>query len=143
MYQPPKSGDWFPMGSRSHSREFHNTRRDIGSGGRRRQSFPQWCRQCRFCIFHNADVVGFAVLRTGCAVWVVPVEENDHAGSGLNRIIRPLLAAAESIIKQIHTLVLMDRPEDRGVYRRIPVKIMAHIIRRRSRLLFRNRWKSS
>ena len=29
-----------------------------------------------------------------------------------------------SIIKQIHTLVLMDRPEDRGVYRRIPVKIM-------------------
>ena len=31
---------------------------------------------------------------------------------------------SESIIKQIHTLVLMDRPEDRGVYRRIPVKIM-------------------
>lgn len=29
-----------------------------------------------------------------------------------------------SIIKQIHTLVLMDRPKDRGVYRRIPVKIM-------------------
>lgn len=29
-----------------------------------------------------------------------------------------------SIIKQIHTLVLMDRPEDRGVYRRIPVKTM-------------------
>ena len=29
-----------------------------------------------------------------------------------------------SIIKQIHTLVLIDRPEDRGVYRRIPVKIM-------------------
>lgn len=31
---------------------------------------------------------------------------------------------SESIIKQIHTLVLMDRPEDRGVYRRIPVRIM-------------------
>lgn len=30
----------------------------------------------------------------------------------------------DSIIKQIHTLVLMDRPEDRGVYRRIPVRIM-------------------
>lgn len=31
---------------------------------------------------------------------------------------------SEKIIKQIHTLVLMDRAEDRGVYRRIPVKIM-------------------
>lgn len=31
---------------------------------------------------------------------------------------------SERIIKEIHTLVLMDRPEDRGVYRRIPVRIM-------------------
>lgn len=31
---------------------------------------------------------------------------------------------SESIIKQIHTLVLMDRPEDRGIYRHIPVRIM-------------------
>ena len=31
---------------------------------------------------------------------------------------------SERIIKQIHTLVLMDRPDDRGVYRRIPVRIM-------------------
>jgi len=30
----------------------------------------------------------------------------------------------EAIIKNIHSLVLMDRPEDKGVYRRIPVKIM-------------------
>lgn len=31
---------------------------------------------------------------------------------------------SESIIKNIHTLVLMDRPQDRGVYRRIPVRIL-------------------
>lgn len=31
---------------------------------------------------------------------------------------------SESIIKRIHTLVLMDRPDDRGIYRRIPVRIM-------------------
>ena len=30
----------------------------------------------------------------------------------------------EAIIKNIHSLVLMDRPDDKGVYRRIPVKIM-------------------
>lgn len=31
---------------------------------------------------------------------------------------------SESIIKQVHSLVLMDKPEDKGVYRRIPVRIM-------------------
>lgn len=50
-----------------------------------------------FAFFHDADVIGFAVLRAGCAVRVVPVEENDHAGSGINRVIRPLLAAAEPL----------------------------------------------
>lgn len=30
----------------------------------------------------------------------------------------------ESVIKNIHALVLMDRPEDKGIYRRIPVRIM-------------------
>ena len=30
----------------------------------------------------------------------------------------------ESIIKQIHYLVLADKKDDRGVYRRIPVRIM-------------------
>ncbi len=29
----------------------------------------------------------------------------------------------ESVIKEIHTLVLMDRPQDKGVYRKIPVRI--------------------
>lgn len=31
---------------------------------------------------------------------------------------------SESIIKQIHYLVLADKREDRGVYRRVPVRIM-------------------
>jgi len=50
-----------------------------------------------FAFFHDADVIGFAVLRAGCAVRVVPVEENDRTGSGLNRVIRPLPAAAEPL----------------------------------------------
>ncbi len=36
-------------------------------------------------------------------------------------------AITEREIKQIHALVLMDRPEDKGVYRRIPVKIMGAV----------------
>lgn len=31
---------------------------------------------------------------------------------------------SEFVIKNIHALVLMDKPEDRGVFRRIPVRIM-------------------
>ncbi len=31
---------------------------------------------------------------------------------------------SEYVIKNIHSLVLMNRPEDKGVYRRIPVRIM-------------------
>ena len=39
-------------------------------------------------------------------------------------LVKKQIPFSESIIKQIHTLVLMDRPEDRGIYRHIPVRIM-------------------
>lgn len=42
----------------------------------------------------------------------------------VQELVKDKVPFSESIIKQIHTLVLMDRPEDRGVYRRIPVRIM-------------------
>ena len=45
--------------------------------------------------------------------------------------VQSLVSDCKSItereIKQIHSLVLMDRPEDKGVYRRIPVKIMGAV----------------
>lgn len=34
------------------------------------------------------------------------------------------LPLSETIVKNIHSLVLMNRPDDKGVYRRIPVRIM-------------------
>ncbi len=34
------------------------------------------------------------------------------------------MSISESVIKNIHSLVLINRPEDKGVYRRIPVRIM-------------------
>ncbi|MDR3269992.1 MAG: Fic family protein [Peptococcaceae bacterium] len=33
-------------------------------------------------------------------------------------------AVSEHIIKEIHSLVLLNRPEDKGIYRRMPVQIM-------------------
>jgi len=39
-------------------------------------------------------------------------------------IAKKQTAINETVIKNIHSLVLVDRPEDKGVYRGIPVKIM-------------------
>lgn len=39
-------------------------------------------------------------------------------------IVRSKKPLTEFVIKNIHALVLMNRPEDKGVYRRIPVRIM-------------------
>ena len=39
-------------------------------------------------------------------------------------LVKDKVALSEYIIKQIHYLVLADKREDRGVYRRVPVKIM-------------------
>ena len=39
-------------------------------------------------------------------------------------LVRERIPLSESIIKQIHYLVLADKKDDRGVYRRVPVRIM-------------------
>jgi excisionase family DNA binding protein len=41
----------------------------------------------------------------------------------LQKLIEDNVKFSERIIKEIHSLVLIDRPQDKGVYRRIPVKI--------------------
>ena len=40
------------------------------------------------------------------------------------QLVQEKVPLSERVIKEIHSLVLNDRPEDRGVYRRIPVRIM-------------------
>lgn len=42
----------------------------------------------------------------------------------VSELVKERALLSESIIKQIHYLVLADKTEDRGVYRRIPVRIM-------------------
>lgn len=39
-------------------------------------------------------------------------------------LVKEQVPISESVIKQIHFLVLADKREDRGVYRRVPVRIM-------------------
>jgi excisionase family DNA binding protein len=40
------------------------------------------------------------------------------------QLIQDQIPFSERIIKEIHTLVLMNQPQDRGVYRRVPVRIV-------------------
>ena len=42
----------------------------------------------------------------------------------VEELVKDKTKLSEYIIKSIHSLVLMDRPEDKGVFRRIPVRIM-------------------
>lgn len=39
-------------------------------------------------------------------------------------LVKRRVPMSESVIKQIHSLVLADKREDRGIYRRVPVRIM-------------------
>jgi Fic family protein len=42
----------------------------------------------------------------------------------VSELVNDKVTMSESIIKQIHYLVLADKKDDRGVYRRVPVRIM-------------------
>ena len=42
----------------------------------------------------------------------------------IQELVSQEVVLSEKIIKDIHSLVLMDRPQDRGIYRRIPVSIL-------------------
>ena len=42
----------------------------------------------------------------------------------VRKLVKDNVPISENIIKQIHYLVLADKKEDRGVYRRVPVRIM-------------------
>ena len=42
----------------------------------------------------------------------------------IQQLVTDKIHLSEKVIKDIHSLVLIDRPEDKGIYRQIPVKIM-------------------
>lgn len=97
MYQPPNSDGWFLRVQDPISENFIIPDGILVLAAGVAGAALNGVDDAVFAFFHNADVIGFAVLRAGCAVRVVPVKENDHAGSGVNRVSRPLLAAAEPL----------------------------------------------
>ncbi len=71
-----------------------------------------------------------AIVLSGITIDKKPLKEHleavGHRDAFLfvEKLVKEKAVFSENVIKQIHSLVLMDRLEDRGVYRRIPVTIM-------------------
>ena len=71
-----------------------------------------------------------ALVLEGVTIDRKPLKEHleavGHRGAFLyvQQLITKKTTLSESIIKQTHTLVLIDKPEDRGIYRRVPVRII-------------------
>ena len=46
----------------------------------------------------------------------------------VSELVKENVPISESIIKQIHYLVLADKREDRGVYRRVPIRFVLWVL---------------
>lgn len=42
----------------------------------------------------------------------------------VEELVKDKVPFSEKVIKEIHSIVLMDKPQDKGIYRRVPVRIM-------------------
>ena len=70
------------------------------------------------------------ILKEGITINEKPLKEHleivghKDAFYYIEGLVKEKVELSEKVIKDIHTLVLMDKPQDRGIYRRIPVTIL-------------------
>lgn len=73
------------------------------------------------------------ILKEGITIDKKPLKDHleavghKEAWLFVEELVKQKVQLSEKNIKEIHSLVLMDRREDRGVYRRVPVTIMGAI----------------
>lgn len=60
----------------------------------------------------------------------------------VSELVKDDVPMTESIIKQIHFIVLADKKDDRGVYRRVPVRIWVPSMNLSSLILFSRVWNN-
>ena len=71
-----------------------------------------------------------AMVLEGLTIDQKPLKEHleavghKHAFDYIQDLVSDKTVLSEKIIKDVHSLVLMDRPQDRGIYRRLPVRIL-------------------
>lgn len=73
------------------------------------------------------------VLQEGITIDKKPLKEHlevighKEAFFYIEELVKKKIDLSENIVKDIHSIVLMDKPQDRGKYRRIPVTILGAI----------------
>ena len=73
------------------------------------------------------------ILKEGITIDEKPLKEHLEAVGHkdafyyIEELVKEKVNLSEKVIKDIHTLVLMDKPQHRGVYRRIPVTILGAV----------------
>lgn len=73
------------------------------------------------------------ILKEGITINEKPLKEHLEAVGHkdafyyIEELVKDKVELSEKAIKDIHSLVLMDKPQDRGIYRRIPVTILGAI----------------
>ena len=73
------------------------------------------------------------VLKEGIVIDKKPLKDHLEAVGHkdafyyIEELVKDRIAISENIIKDINTLVLMDKPQHRGMYRRIPVTILGAV----------------
>lgn len=73
------------------------------------------------------------VLQEGITIDKKPLKEHlevighKEAFFYIEELVKEKVLLSENVIKDIHSIVLMDRPQDRGRYRRIPVTILGTV----------------
>ena len=73
------------------------------------------------------------VLQEGITIDKKPLKEHlevighKEAFSYIEELVKEKIPLSENNIKDIHSIVLMDKPQDRGKYRRIPVTILGAV----------------
>ncbi len=73
------------------------------------------------------------ILKEGITIDEKPLKEHLEAVGHkdafyyIEELVKEKVELSEKVIKDIHSLVLMDKPQDRGRYRRIPVTILGAV----------------
>ena len=73
------------------------------------------------------------ILKEGITIDEKPLREHLEAVGHkdafyyIEELVKEKVGLSEKVIKDIHSLVLMDKPQDRGRYRRIPVTILGSV----------------
>lgn len=73
------------------------------------------------------------ILKEGITIDKKPLKEHLEAVGHkdafyyIEELVKDKIGISENVIKDIHTLVLMDKPQHRGIYRRIPVTILGAV----------------